>query len=276
MQRIAALIGLFLFVAAGRAAAVGSMADVTIYDRSSGRLLPVFSGDARHYVAGRPGNEYEIRIRNNTGTDLLAVVSVDGVNAVSGQTASPSQGGYVVGAWRSLSIAGWRKSLSRVAAFYFTDHSDAYATRTGRPDDVGVIGIALFRRKAQPPVDLDEPHVRGFSPSAGTARRQAPHEAPAAADAAAANGGTADAARGSTLQAAPRLEQSLGTGHGRSESAPARYATFERESDTPDEVVSIGYDTYDNLVARGIAPGRSARGPNPFPGQFVPDPPPRW
>jgi hypothetical protein len=52
-----------------------------------------------------------VHIRNNTGADLLAVVSVDGVNVVSGQTASISQGGYVVGAWQSLSIQGWRKSM---------------------------------------------------------------------------------------------------------------------------------------------------------------------
>jgi len=274
MQRSAALIGLVFLAAAGRASAVGSMADVSIHDRSSGRTLPVFSADGRYYVAGRPGNEYEIRIRNNTGTDLLAVVSVDGVNVVSGQTASPSQGGYVVSAGQAVCIAGWRKSLSRVAAFYFTDHSDAYATRTGRPDDVGVIGVAHFRSKTPSPVPLNEPPAPGSSPSSGAGR--APYQAGVAADADATQRGPAAAARGNTLSAVPSPEQSLGTGHGRSESSPARYATFERQSDTPDEVVSIGYDTPDNLVARGILPGRSARGPNPFPAQFVPDPPARW
>jgi len=274
MQRTAALIGLVLLAAAGRASAVGSMVDVSIYDRTNGRVLPVFSGDGRYYVAGRPGNEYEIRIRNSTGTDFLAVVSVDGVNVVSGQTASPSQGGYVVSAGQAVRIAGWRKSLSRVAAFYFTDHSDAYATRTGRPDDVGVIGVALFRSKTPSPVPLNEAPARGDPQSSGSGRT--PYQAGAAADADATQRAPAAAARGSTLSAAPSPEQSLGTGHGRSEPSPARYATFERESDTPDEVVSIGYDTQDNLIARGILPGRSARGPNPFPAQFVPDPPARW
>jgi hypothetical protein len=160
MKRMSVLLGLCLAIAAGEALAVGSLADVSIYDRASGRVLPIYHADGRWYLAGRTGNEYEIRIRNNTGGDLLAVVSVDGVNVVSGETASTSQGGYVVAGWQSLSIQGWRKSLDRVAAFYFTDHSDAYATRTGRPDEVGVIGVAVFKRKLEPPVELEQPPAR--------------------------------------------------------------------------------------------------------------------
>jgi hypothetical protein len=221
-------------------------------------------------VPGRTGSEYEIRIRNTSGSDLLAVVSVDGVNVVSGETALLSQGGYVIAAGRSVTIAGWRKSLSRVAAFYFTEHSDAYATRTGRPDDVGVIGVALFRRKAPPPVALDEVRPPRSLPYPGAAPRDAPGKL---------EGDTErDRAAGSPSQNAQRseaIEKSLGTGHGRSESSQARYVTFERESDTPNEVIVIGYDTQTNLVARGIIPARSARDPNPFPAPFVPDPPAR-
>ena len=69
-----------------------------------------------------------------TGERILAVTSVDGVNAVSGETASPEQSGYVIDAWGSVEITGWRKSLDRTAAFYFTDLGDSYAARTGRPE----------------------------------------------------------------------------------------------------------------------------------------------
>ena len=40
-----------------------------------------------------------------------------------------------------------QRDLERTAAFYFSDPSDAYASRTGRPDDLGVIGVALFRER---------------------------------------------------------------------------------------------------------------------------------
>jgi hypothetical protein len=70
------------------------------------------------------------------------------------------------------------------------------------------------------------------------------------------------------------MEKKIGTGHGRSQSAPARYVEFERASDEPAEVIAIHYDTHANLVARGVI-REDRRLPLPFPGRFVPDPPPR-
>ena len=87
----------------------------------------------RRYVVGKPGNEYAIRVRNQSGGRVLAVMSVDGVNAISGDTASPAQTGYVLSPYESADIAGWRKSMSHTAAFYFTPLPDSYAARTGRP-----------------------------------------------------------------------------------------------------------------------------------------------
>ncbi len=278
MRRTGILLGLLLALTAAPALAVGSLADVSIYDRTSGSTLPVYHAEGHWYVAGSTGNEYEVHIRNNTGADVLAVVSVDGVNVVSGETASTSQGGYVVGAWQSLSIQGWRKSMTRVAAFYFTDHSDAYATRTGRPDDVGVIGVAVFKRKVEPPVEVEEPQVRRDAPYDDRLRRQAPSEAPTRnqAPAQAESAGAGASADSAPPSAAPRAaEKSIGTGHGRNQSSQARYVSFERESSTPNEVMTLRYDTHANLVARGVI-RQPRRDPNPFPARFVPDPPRRW
>ncbi len=46
------------------AVAVGGLADVSLYDRSDGRQLPVYWHEGRAYVVGKPGNEYAVRIRN--------------------------------------------------------------------------------------------------------------------------------------------------------------------------------------------------------------------
>jgi hypothetical protein len=246
MKRFAQFLSLLLL--AGPVLAAGRLADIEIYDRAAGRTLPVYASGGHWFVAGRPGNEYQITIRNRERGDLLAIVSVDGVNVVTGETAAPLQSGYVIERGRSLSIAGWRKSLEKIAAFYFTDLGDSYAARTGRPDNVGVIGVALFRRKPEPPADLEQPKAR---PEAGATDDSAPRSAaPSAA------------------------EKRIGTGHGRSQRAPARYVEFDRESDLPAEIIAIHYDTYENLVARGIV--REERGlPAPFPGGFVADPPER-
>ena len=69
------------------AAAVGGLADLSVYDRSEGRALPVYWHEGRPYVVGKPGNEYQLQLRNRQGDDVLAVMSVDGVNVVTGETA---------------------------------------------------------------------------------------------------------------------------------------------------------------------------------------------
>ena len=95
-------------------------------------------------------------LQNLTGERVLAVLSVDGVNAISGQTAGSSQAGYVLEPWQQVEIRGWRKSYSDIAEFYFTDLPDSYAARTGRPQNVGVIGVAAFRERRREPI-ADQP-----------------------------------------------------------------------------------------------------------------------
>lgn len=264
--------GMLLWAMAGPAGAVGNLVDVTVYDRTERRILPVHRHGGRHYVVGRPGNEYQIRVRNRTGGDILSVVSVDGVNAVSGETAAWHQTGYILGPHRGFDIKGWRKSLERVAAFFFTEHPNSYAARTGRPDNVGVIGVAVFRRKVEPAARIEQSPPRSEpAPGAG---EDSPYPEPA--DAASSAGAPAPARE----SAAARLitpdayrggkSPSLGTGHGRAQTSHVMHARFERATERPEEVIAIHYDTYSNLVALGVI--RAPRIASPFPGQFVPDP----
>ena len=250
----------------GAAGAVGNMAEVTVYDRVENRALPVHQHQGRYYVVGKPGNEYQVRVRNRTGADILAVVSVDGVNAVSGETANWNQTGYVLGPNQSFDIKGWRKSLQRVAAFFFTEHQFSYAARTDRPDNVGVIGVAVFRKKVEPQVFI--PLERHGGPRAE--RSEPGSGAGAAADSASRQAESAAAPRPAPF--APEKASSLGTGHGRSEASRVTYTDFERATPAPEEVIAIQYDTYSNLVAMGVIRGPRIAAPTPFPGQFVPDP----
>src|SRR5690349_8610226 len=231
--------------------AVGRLADITIHDRSTGRDLPVHWHEGRAYVVGKPGNEYEIRVANRAGEDLLAVMSVDGVNVLNGETATPDGGGYVFSSWEQNTIRGWRKSMKDIAAFYFTSLGDSYAARTGRPDNVGVIGVALFQRKYR-----DESRERHEE---SKKLLQAPAPAGAAAD------------NATRVQTAPAPEAPLGTGHGRREHAPTRWVDFDRRAE-PAETIAIYYDSYRNLVAQGVLRSYAVRDPNPFPNRFVPDP----
>jgi hypothetical protein len=240
--------------------------NVEVYDRTEGRVLPIYDFGGRRYVVGKPGNEYAIRVRNNGGERALAVMSVDGVNIISGDTASPAQSGYVLGPSESADIAGWRTGMSRTAAFYFTTLPDSYAARTGRPDNVGVIGVAVFQEKQR---------VRPMVGFLERDRKDAPQRSAAA-------GGAADAASPAAPPAEMQNEQAqakqkLGTGYGRTENSNAQYTTFQRASETPVETIAIYYDSYQNLLAQGVpvATAPLARlTPDPFPdrGRFVPAP----
>ena len=236
-------------VGATQALAHGGLIDLSVYDRTEGKRLPVYWHEGRAYVVGKPGNEYQVSVKNRLREDILAVVSVDGVNVVSGETAHPSQTGYVLGSYRGYEILGWRKSLAETAAFYFTALPDSYAARTGRPDNVGVIGVAVFRRKPEPQPVAPFPQSRPYSRGDG---------APALRNEAAAQA---------------KQEDRLGTGHGRRETSYVQNVSFERATTSPADTVTLYYDSHRNLVARGVIrePVPAAPLPRAFPG-FVPDP----
>lgn len=238
------------------------LVELDVVDRDTGQWLPEYRHRGDTWVAGVPGNRYAVRLTNTTGERVLVVVSVDGVNVVTGEDAAPSQAGYVLGPWQSTEITGWRKSYSDVAQFHFTDLPDSYAARTGRPDNVGVIGIAVFRERA--PVYQAPPSV------AREQRCGYDGAAPAAAKSAASADGYADDAEA----------QGLGTGHGPREWSPVSRTEFVRASRSPEQVMRIRYDDEQRLVAMGVLPRWQPysyrNGPDAFPGGFVADPPRRW
>lgn len=251
--------------------ASAALADVSIHDRRDGRELPIHWFQGRRYVVGEPGRQYEIRVRNDSGGRVLAVTSVDGVNVLSGETASAEQSGFVVEPNDQVRIDGWRKNLSEVAAFYFTRLPDSYAARTGRPGDVGVIGVALFREK--PPVYVPPPSP----PCCWPWRRGGLEDSSSAEDAAPSAEARSDRDEPLASQSKKKAER-LGTGHGERLDSAAQRVEFERASDTPEDVIAIWYDTRANLVAQGVLP-RPQKPPRrpaePFPAWapgFVPDP----
>ncbi|MEI6414068.1 MAG: hypothetical protein WCP34_07375 [Pseudomonadota bacterium] len=263
MRLIFALLGLFFALVGLPVMATAGLVEIQVMTRDSGRILPVYPHRDRRYIAGTPGEVFAVTLVNRTGQRLLAVLSVDGVNAVTGETASPSQSGYVLEPHGSTQVKGWRKSQDEVAQFYFTALPNSYAARTDRPDHVGVIGVAVFREAAPPRHQTLDQDARTSSEDAA---------APPAHEMSRAGAGA-----GSNTHAMPKTSSRIGTGHGDRETSHSTYADFVRASESPAEVVSLYYDRRDNLVARGIilrppGPRHPPREPQPFPGTFVPDP----
>ena len=267
MPRITAAIAAAAAILAAAPAAASALVDVAVINRTTGQRIPVYSHAGRLYVPGTPGERYAVYVANRTGQRVMTVVSVDGINVVTGETASPDQNGYVLAPGQSFEINGWRKNMNEVAAFYFTQLPDSYAARTGRPHHVGVIGVAAFREWRPRPVP---------QPIAPLSRRDA--GAPESEATAQAGAPAADAPDGASAQEAARArverEAKVGTGHGERMRSEVVHTSFRRASSHPAQTLTIHYDTLANLVARGIIPGPTPVGvPNPFPaGRFVPDP----
>jgi hypothetical protein len=265
-SRAAALAALLLALPLGACARDERLLEVQVRDADRGNVLDVLPFRGRDYLAGEPGHRFSVSLRNLSGERVLAVLSVDGVNAISGQTAAASQAGYVLEPWQQVEVRGWRKSYSDIAEFYFTDLPDSYAARTGRPDNVGVIGVAAFRerRVAPPPPAYYSPSAPIVRPYAG-----APEASRRSADA---GGGFQDKALAESAAGNVQRQQ-LGTGHGERRYDPVAQTQFERDSRWPNQRIALYYDSWEALAARGVIRSRPWGGdPEPFPLGFVPDP----
>jgi hypothetical protein len=202
-------------------------------------------------------------------------------------------------------IDGFRTSLSNVAAFRFTNPDDSYSSRMGTPENVGVIGAAFFSeavalpppppkqvpyRYPQPPIPYGgADKYEGKGSGGGGLGTRGRDSAPAASAPAAPSTErrSAEPARksGAAYDSYAEAERSddtsnIGTQYGENTYSQVSEVSFVRARNArPDRVITLRYDDYDGLVARGILPRpapRHARGPSAFPvNRFAPPPPPR-
>ena len=286
-----------------------SAAYVVTLEDESGRELPTFHHAGQTFVLGSYGDRYNIRVRNQTGQRIEAVVTVDGRDVVSGKVGDfVGERGYLVNAYDELVIEGFRQNWESVAAFRFTNPGNSYSARMGTPQNVGVVGVAVFpereRYVARP---VPQPYYEGrrwreYDDGAGASqsaessgdrygRAEAPakrksgagagasaNAAPASPSAESARGRAADAYEAPPSPGARR--DNLGTEYGESMSSSAYETSFVRaNASNPSALISLRYDDRDGLQARGIlrAPVPHVAhscGPQAFPSnRFAPPPP---
>ena len=126
-----------------------------------GRQLPTYASRGRFYVLGHNSSRYSLRVHNPTSRRIEAVVSVDGLDVIDGQTANfKSKRGYVVPPHDSVTIEGFRTSTSNVATFRFSSVGNSYAGRKGKARNVGVIGVAIFEERATAAIVHPRPYYK--------------------------------------------------------------------------------------------------------------------
>ncbi len=214
-------------------------------ESARGRSLPSIRHRGKTFVAGERGDRYEIRVTNNGATRVEVVVSVDGLDAVSGRPGNfVSQRGYVIEPFGSVVIDGFRTSLERVAAFRFSGVGDSFAAQSGAAHNAGVIGIAAFKERSVAIARRGHGHGSSHAPRAA----DAPAKKNKSRSRAASPGTTAESSRSWSGPS-----QELGTRFGESRHSAVREVGFvRRDHRRPDFRTRIHYDSARGLQARGV------------------------
>ena len=227
-------------------------------DGRGAALYPASDGSGRYYLEAHAGSRYCVSLANRSGERLGVVLTVDGLNAISGERDAGRGRMYVLDAWQSTTVQGWRTSLQEVRQFTFVDERRSYAARTGQANEkMGWIEVAVYRerrpyvRVAPTPVPYAEP--RREAPADEQANRErdrsdarpaAPAQAPGDA-----------AAAGASREGAAKAQSFPGTGWGDRAHDPVLLVSFEPES-TPCQRTTLRYEYRSALVALGILPPR--------------------
>lgn len=141
---------------------------------SDGRTLPALVRGDRVVAVGTPGQRYALTIENPTPRRFEVVASVDGLDVLDGQAARVDKRGYLVAAYSSVSIDGFRRSDDEVAAFRLGNVARSYAASKGQSRDIGVLGLALFDERLPTAIAPTEPWYRPTSEDTRLRRRANP------------------------------------------------------------------------------------------------------
>jgi hypothetical protein len=78
----------------------------------------------------------------------MAVLSVDGLDVVTGKPAEETNTGYIIDAYSSLDVKGYRISDDNSASFIFTSKGKSYVQQAkGNATNAGVIGLRTYKEK---------------------------------------------------------------------------------------------------------------------------------
>jgi hypothetical protein len=128
----------------------------------NGNIITEFNKDGLTYVEGRKGSKYKIRVENRTASKIKAVMSVDGLNIISGKRATSNDSGYVLEAFEGCDFPGWRINDNQVREFFFTKSKNSYNSKTyNDTNNIGVIGVMAYKAYV-PPVTYDWNHYKPF------------------------------------------------------------------------------------------------------------------
>lgn len=230
--------------------------------------------DGKYYVEGKKGSEFSVRLQNKTGKRVLAVLTVDGLSAITGQTGSFESTGYILDPWQGATIPGWRLNDKEVARFGFERGDKSYASSKGTGRHNGVIGCAFFYEKEFWPKvtirDLGDSFPKGpfwenNSKWTSTSNNDNLLRGEIQNYNMQSKGSSANLNMVSYVaSSAASSNSSLGTAFGGRSDHRVTSVAFERASEYPVEVLTIYYDDRKGLLNRGLDLDKTLEIASPF------------
>ena len=121
----------------------------------NGRTVKTYAHQGKLYIEAKDGTEFTLKLKNNSNSRVLAVTSIDGLNALTGEIATyDDTAGYIINGRSSYELKGWRVDDNTVNAFAFGKKDKSYAAKSDVTDgdtrNCGVLGIRFYEEKEKP------------------------------------------------------------------------------------------------------------------------------
>lgn len=124
------------------------MHNVSMHVQVNGRACKEYTHKGMSFIEARHGTNYTVKIKNDNPYRVMAVLSVDGLDVVTGKPAEETNTGYIIDAYSSLDVKGYRISDDNSASFIFTSKGKSYVQQAkSNATNAGVIGLRTFNEK---------------------------------------------------------------------------------------------------------------------------------
>ena len=217
------------------------------------------------WTEARDGSAYSIKIKNNAYGRKLIIISVDGINVITGEPATKGpQDGYILDGFSPLTISGWRVSDSKVKEFMFSFNKEkAYAVKLGQgKENLGVIGILVYDEQYTIKTPYTMSSTSWDSNTSGNPNYRSAGNKSSTAEYGCSEVKTSSMPTLSSCSLGFFDEFQAGTAKGQELHAPVVTVEFK-----PGNLVSehtFYYDSYSNLQKRGIIKKEIPGLPKPF------------
>ena len=227
-----------------------------------GKPVKKINYQGKTYLPVVKGSVFSVKITNQSNRRICAVISVDGLSVMNGKNASKDDSGYIIDAWCVETIEGWRRGSEEVAQFEISNKEESYAGKTDRPQNVGVIGVAVYPEKERLVMTGKQQwqkHERIPQPIPDHWPSQPyPYIQPWPTTY------CSNTARGISGQSMNCCSQDAGTAYGQSVESHVTTVNFERDEACSQRIV-LYYDTVKALRKKGVPIDTHIGTPRPFP-----------